>query len=518
MDSVKRKHLPRLTTLHEMCDREYENLSNMLGYDPDVIKSNAGELTRYVANLKASLLKCDNIAHDAICALYKNGSTEEANTLKALKASKRKDVKEMITCAKSYLDQLDFSDCVSNIESEVSSLLSTDDANQTFVANTNAVGNAIYSLSLNDLPPIDNSASILRLSPDPLTYRSQNVMFADGDTDKILSKNTPNFSNNFVNHSIANVSETFTFGSNENVDRVRLTPFHHISSGHNVNHCLGNIPIYTAPQRLSLNRPHVPTSHLNVVTTTNAPFPSILNTSLANTPIVGSQNQHFGLNNASHRPISTFDYSGHHPRYSTLTNPVVVHNAPDPASLFIVKQQLFQKSADPFDGDPSNYRSWLNMIKNKIAGLNLSALDQLTILKANTIKEPYELIKKNVDIGGPDADRTLHNTLIDLESEFGSNFKIANSLTSQVESFIPIKSVYHTDRLKDLLNICQRIDANMPSSGDLTMFSNPYGCRSLWFKLPDSLQNAWTSVCDDYKTVHGGCHILSNFSRRKFAN
>ena len=87
----------------------------------------------------------------------------------------------------------------------------------------------------------------------------------------------------------------------------------------------------------------------------------------------------------------------------------------------------------------------MHALQNKIEGLNLSAWDMLLILEANTTKEPLRIVQKHIAIGGPDPDNTLERAVAELKTEFGSNIRLANALNSKVDSFPPIRSIYHTD-------------------------------------------------------------------------
>ena len=70
-------------------------------------------------------------------------------------------------------------------------------------------------------------------------------------------------------------------------------------------------------------------------------------------------------------------------------------------------------------------------------------------------------MQKHVAIGGPDPDSTLERAVAELKTELGSSILLANAHNSKVDSFPPIRSIYHPDKLKEILTLCQHIEANL---------------------------------------------------------
>ena len=186
----------------------------------------------------------------------------------------------------------------------------------------------------------------------------------------------------------------------------------------------------------------------------------------------------------------------------------VIHDA---ASLHLIKQQLFQKSVNPFGGEPHRFNSWISGLRNRTIGLNLSAMDQLLVVEANTTNDPLKVVQRHVAIGGPDPNVTLQNTLRELHSEFGSSIKVADSLIKRLDAFEQVKSAHQIDKLKDLLDLAKHIAANIQSSEELIIFNVAHGAQKIWFKMPDDMQNRWRSLCDDYKIVHDRHPPLQTF-------
>ena len=144
----------------------------------------------------------------------------------------------------------------------------------------------------------------------------------------------------------------------------------------------------------------------------------------------------------------------------------------DPASMYLIKQQLFQKSSDPYRGDPEMFNSWINSLENR-TGLNLSPYDFLLLLRANTAAGPFDVIQKHMAIGGNNPTVMLENTLSELRSEYGCGVKIAKALVARLDSFPIVKSPHGT-KLKELHTLCLHIEANMSSCPELEYFNSGY--------------------------------------------
>ena len=214
-----------------------------------------------------------------------------------------------------------------------------------------------------------------------------------------------------------------------------------------------------------------------------------------------SVNSH--ANNFSH---PNYNVSSHYARNCSNrpeTKPIIPQ---DPASLHLIKQQLFNKVSQPFAGDPQEFDSWMLALNNRSAGIPLSPFDKLQVLEANTTGEPQKIVKKYMILCARDPSTGLSRCLCALKKKFGSNILVANSLNARLESFQQIKSAHHSKRLTELLDLCEHIELSMPSCNELSIYNTSLGIRKIWLKLPESLQNSWRSVCDNYRMHNFDSH------------
>lgn len=95
-------------------------------------------------------------------------------------------------------------------------------------------------------------------------------------------------------------------------------------------------------------------------------------------------------------------------------------NCIDSASQFLLRQELFKKGADPYCGEPHRFWTWVHIIQNKVRNLNLSALDIITVLEANTVGKPQKLVQDFLAAGGANPDAALQKIWEALHERFGS--------------------------------------------------------------------------------------------------
>ena len=132
-------------------------------------------------------------------------------------------------------------------------------------------------------------------------------------------------------------------------------------------------------------------------------------------------------------------------------------------------------------------------------GLIISDWDKLLIIQANTTKGPQKFVQKHMVISSANHAVGLIRCIEALKREFGSNFYVATALTQQLKNFVPLKSTYQTERLKELRELCEYIEINISLSDELHIFNTAQGAQKTWLKSPDNLQNSWQSVCDDFR-------------------
>ena len=196
----------------------------------------------------------------------------------------------------------------------------------------------------------------------------------------------------------------------------------------------------------------------------------------------------------------TYPYSPYVPNPNV--NHAFQHQTMDPASIFLIKQELFKKPINPFKGDPSEFLMWYSTIQNKLRGVPLNSFDTLSILEAHTEGEPQKIIRETMAVGAANPDQTLADCWQRLWDQYGAGGQVTESLLAKLEKIPPIKYVNQTDKLNELLATCKMILCNMQTSPDLMFFNTSFGIKRIFFKLPERLQDSWR----DYEVTYGSNH------------
>jgi len=207
-------------------------------------------------------------------------------------------------------------------------------------------------------------------------------------------------------------------------------------------------------------------------------------------------------------PVPTTSFPSHnlHPPLHNYSN----QPRSDVLTNYILKSQLFKKVGQPFNGEAHKYHTWVNVMQRQMSGLSLDPWDILTILYENTEGKPKKVIENFMNIGAVDPHTTLVNTWNALYEQFGTSSRISSAINNQLESFPIIKSQYNTEKLRELINICRIISANMSTAEELRMFNMSVGLRKIWLKLPDRLQNGWRSKASELQQSQYNSPSLSD--------
>ena len=548
----KRKSIPRLEQLAEICDDKFELVEELLSV-PLASYSTSNDLLAHIDRLKASCKDFSSCCHEVICATLRSGAIAEGQEMKGRKHQIKSAVKNKIDeASKTLLSQ--GLETVSNIdtnstvydraESVVHDLSSLSIAPHEHVSNNTLNNAAQLSNNCNQSAIVHETAKpAVRFSAfesiAPIAGVS-NMPKSSVSCVPVTTASKPIAAFNALHHptlSTASAPVTSTISNSQ------FTP--QFQPSHEQN--LRNVAVCNlAPKLDNHNKLHSfepknttvgSSSELSSFNTVNPTAPSCMNSVAANTSVYSNPqmsfemsartpqssasyyvppntqfsqhvplntqfSQHVPLNTqfSQHVPLNT-QFSQHVPprslSSSRIANPVCV--VKDSASCHLIKQQLFQKASDPFSGDPMRFNSWLNALESKVLDVDLTPWDKLLILEANTIGEPQKIVRKYMAISGPDPAETLGRAMYEIRSEFGSSIQIANALNNRLDSFPQIRSVNEIGKLKDLLNICQYIEVNMRVTDELCVFNSAYGSRKVWLKLPESLQNSWRSISDDYR-------------------
>ena len=188
-------------------------------------------------------------------------------------------------------------------------------------------------------------------------------------------------------------------------------------------------------------------------------------------------------------------------RYSSFPTRHSYHipNAENASTFYLLRQDLFKKSSNCFSGEPHRFHSWLNSIENIIRDIPLEPWDVLTIFHANTSGKPQKLIETHMDIGGANPQHTLDNVWQMLQENFGSSTKIAHSLFNKVKAFPLLKNLNDSDKLRELISLCQLILCNIPVAQELQTFNLAHGTSLIWNKLPPFLKSKWCAIVSEYQ-------------------
>lgn len=206
---------------------------------------------------------------------------------------------------------------------------------------------------------------------------------------------------------------------------------------------------------------------------------------------------------------SSLGQRGRFPQTEPVSRPVPYVNT---SENYLRKMELFKPTFAPFSGEPHKFHTWLNIIENEIANVNLSPIDTIKVLIANTTGEPLKLIEDLFYAGAGDPHRALENIVQNLKRHFGSDMQVASSLVKKVREFPPIKYMSQGKQVRELLHLCQLIDSYKNVCNELKMFDLSSGLREIWSKLPDAIINRWRSRGNSYESLHyGSCPGLTVF-------
>ncbi|KAL6487592.1 hypothetical protein MHYP_G00042180 [Metynnis hypsauchen] len=170
---------------------------------------------------------------------------------------------------------------------------------------------------------------------------------------------------------------------------------------------------------------------------------------------------------------------------------------------FLARSCLVTSGLTSFDDQPINYWAWRASFKSAIAGLDLSAAEELDLLVKYLGKHSAEQIKriKAVNIRHPPAGLSL--AWERLEETYGSPEAIEHALFTKVEKF-PKVSSNDPQKLRDLADLLSeleyaKLDGSLPG---LSYLDTARGIHLIVEKLPHNIQEKWISYGAKYKRTH----------------
>ena len=159
-----------------------------------------------------------------------------------------------------------------------------------------------------------------------------------------------------------------------------------------------------------------------------------------------------------------------------------------------------------FNGDPTEYSTFLGGFESEIEKRTVSNEARLRYLDQYLEGEPKELIKgcmyKDANVGYPEAKSLL-------KEKYGDKYKISQAYTKKISDWPDVKSGDNLalDRFSIFLATCYSATASLPH---LTL-DHPQNLQNLVKKLPVYLQNSWRRKVEKIKVKEQSLPLLSDF-------
>ena len=153
-------------------------------------------------------------------------------------------------------------------------------------------------------------------------------------------------------------------------------------------------------------------------------------------------------------------------------------------------------------GEPHKFNSWKMFLTNRMRCVELTPIDSIAILSANTGGEPHKVVEQYKLSMGYDPQVTLDRIWAALHRKFGSYIQVCAALSSRIDSFPVIRPPNVTDKLSELVDICRVIELNMEGNPELYIYNLSSGQHKIWSKLPDRLQQKWRTRGHEYSASH----------------
>lgn len=208
-------------------------------------------------------------------------------------------------------------------------------------------------------------------------------------------------------------------------------------------------------------------------------------------------------------PHTSFDSPQYEENTFPTQNRYQQMSEPSASASYLIRQDLFAKSANPFGGtgQEDRFHFWVSLLGNRLRGLSLSALDVIGVLMANTSGEANKLIQDFQVAGGSNPEAALALIWTKLYQRYGSGERVASSLRSRLLSSPSIVSDGAMGRkLRELADLCSIVEAQISNIPELSTLNFSEGIRPLWEKLPLHLQTRWKRRAHKHKTQNQGQH------------
>ena len=446
----------------------------------DIESTDSNELSITAKNVKGLYNEFSNDNIKLVQYCIDHGATSEADEHRKARSHLKAEVKQLISLVNSKLDS------IHNISFQTTSTID-DNFDDTIVKNTAALNvsghhdHPLVGVKYKSNPPFRTSSPVMSglqrddahlgfttstvasCFPIPGVEKSSFHPFNGLDSNEIFSAVS---TSSFFGPSIASeISHSYTWS--QPTPTVTLTR-------------PSAIPHFSAQVR--------PTPTVGSSLQPNSCLPNIPPFSKARTATVGSFPPRFSA--AGIPPNLGTQFCNYRPQFqpNAIPNasgpqPQVNNNAIADILNAQMKNQLFQKFGEPFNGDPHRYHAWVSVIQHKTSGFTLDPWDVLTILHTNSVGKPRKMIEDAMNIGAANPELTLNNLWRSLYDHFGTGSHIASALINKLDAFPLIKTMHHSDKLGELIHICNLISVNMNVAEELQLF-NLFGSKKfIWAKF-----------------------------------
>lgn len=145
---------------------------------------------------------------------------------------------------------------------------------------------------------------------------------------------------------------------------------------------------------------------------------------------------------------------------------------------------------DKFNGGPANYVLWRRRVSMRISELEMTDFQAIQFLADVTVGEPKRVVLTYATHSTDDS-ANLRKIQDELDYRFGCSTAIYNDCIRQIESFPAISGRKVAERMRELSDLCERVDGFLGEVPDLSILNTASGLSVLLSKLPSYLTDRW---------------------------
>ena len=298
-------------------------------------------------------------------------------------------------------------------------------------------------------------------------------------------------------HPPAPTETTLHNGNYSTFNKTYHNQTQNVNSSHIYNSKPNNCTISSQPMYNDIFFPNtVFTSTTTYVPTTLPAYVTSDQKTVSNPSIINSQPIFSNINSnptkSSINPLSrVLDFS-----------PVTVT---DFATQHLIKQGLYAKDIAPFDGSAHLFAGWLYKLQSKLAGFKLTPSEVLCIMVAHSVGEPKKFLTEISAGTGAIDQPTLDSIFEEFRLKYGTEKQVSKELFLEIKKMPQLKT-NQIGTFEKLSCMCQRIEFNMHTCSDLSIFNTAVGLEKLVTKLPVDSVKRWTKIVVDYRDNNRDSH------------